>query len=288
MSTVFAERTMSGFPLSIGTSIALEALFDPRQTPYDVDKKIEKVDVTQYQSIWINVATLMRNLMSSVAADKASQITQHGVVDTILTEMEVIQSIFDLEGSSLCKPIFYLNDYKSLYTPKFKNVYMRKDNTDAQKAYAKHFDFLAAFLLKSTDQVVHTDGLIKPTKESGSNSMLLSHSAFDLCSAKNFSTLHLLESHSGVLKKPSQWNTKLFQMGKSDMTILPFSSKMLFIFGDRYLIMPQLIGVRRVVYDIALNRNWSGATTKEKVDYYLETDVREPMVLAQLKSLPYV
>lgn len=288
MSVVFSQRTMSGFPISIGTSIALEALFDARQSPYDPEKKIDRINVGDYQCIWINIATLMRNLISALPAEQSAKVTENDIIDAILSEIEIITNIFEQEGQGICKPMFFLNDYKMLYTPKFRNVLMRTDNTDSQKLNTKRFLALSNFLLKRSDQIVHTDGLIPQFKDSGSDCLLLSHSSFDLLSAKNFNKLHLLESHSGALKKPAQWNTKLFPMGSNDMSVLPFSSKMLFIFGDRYLIMPQLIGVRRVVYEIAVKRNWSAATTRDKVEFFLDKDVREPMVAKYLKDLPYV
>jgi len=46
-----ASRTVSAFPISIGTSLAFESVFFPRQPSYDPERQIpNRVEVTQYQS----------------------------------------------------------------------------------------------------------------------------------------------------------------------------------------------------------------------------------------------
>ena len=59
-------RTISAFPISVGTSLALESLFAPRLETIDPERKFERVDVTKYSEVWINLSTLFRNIVGAV------------------------------------------------------------------------------------------------------------------------------------------------------------------------------------------------------------------------------
>jgi hypothetical protein len=50
-----STRTISAFPLSISTSLALESIFTPKLPPYDPNRIIpEHINLIDYQEIWIN------------------------------------------------------------------------------------------------------------------------------------------------------------------------------------------------------------------------------------------
>ncbi len=62
--SVLAERTVSAFPLSIGTSLAFESLFDGRQAPYDNERELpSRINIDDYKIFLINVGTLIRNII---------------------------------------------------------------------------------------------------------------------------------------------------------------------------------------------------------------------------------
>lgn len=63
-------RTVSAFPLSVGTSLALESVFNGVQEPIDPNRVIpQKVEINNYDAFWINVGTLFRNLYNALNKD---------------------------------------------------------------------------------------------------------------------------------------------------------------------------------------------------------------------------
>ena len=106
--SVLTNRTMSSFPLSIGTALAMETFFNNRILPYDPERQIpDRVDVSLYSTIYINVGTLLRNLMGALPPEAVVTVDVTSVIDTLYTEIEVIESLFSVEGGDLCKQVFY-------------------------------------------------------------------------------------------------------------------------------------------------------------------------------------
>ena len=138
-------------------------------------------------------------------------------------------------------------------------------------------------LFKDTDENFHYKDLIKPNGRS--NALIITHIPYDLLSYVNFNRLDLLESHTGKLKPKHLWNTKYYPVGDRSMDILPFTRKLLMVFGDKVLIHPSEYKLRSLVLDIAENRKWNPATTEAKQIQDFELDIKEPFVLQVLKSL---
>ncbi len=64
------QRTVSGFPLSIGTGLALESILEPVQEVYDPQRVVpEKIKLNKYDAIWFNIDTLVRNIVGSVPTE---------------------------------------------------------------------------------------------------------------------------------------------------------------------------------------------------------------------------
>src|SRR5574343_113330 len=109
------ERAVSGFPVSIGTSLALESIFDSTQDPYDPERKIpQRIDVSNYQAFFVNISTLFRNLSSAVDKQAFLSATTGQLTATLEEEIEVITSLFQNEGGGVCKRIFYFSDHSKL------------------------------------------------------------------------------------------------------------------------------------------------------------------------------
>lgn len=284
-ATSFENRAMSSFPLSIGTSLALETLFDPRISAYDGTRKIpERIDVSNYSDIWINLSTLYRNMSGSMDLKHFLNYKPSAIRDFMLKEIEVINSLFQVEGHGHCLPHFYVNTYESFYKDaRYQKITKRLDNTEQQKIIADHLSKSISLLLKETDEIYEFKDLVKP--KSKCKSLMVSHYAYDLLSIKNFSSLDLLESHTGQLKKHYQWNTKLYPLGtQTDLSILPFLKKTLLIFGDRTLIQPMDIRIRRLVFDVAVSKKWNPFTTEHKINFDLNS-IAEDYVRHFLQAL---
>jgi hypothetical protein len=286
--SVLSNRTISSFPLSIGTALAMETFFNNRLSPYDPERQIpDRITVDQYFAIYINIGTLLRNLMGSLPTESVSTVDITSVIDTIYSELEVIESLFATEGGNACKPVFYFNDYKHvLNTIKYRSVFFRTPNNATELHYEKFHSELQKVMLKSNDEIELVHEVLSPNKPI--KSLILTHQAFDLLSKKKFVQLDLIESHTGKLKTFNAWSSKFAPVGSIDFTNIPFNNTTLFLFGDRYLIQPSPIRLRKTVNEIAIKCFWTSVTTKEKVLFDLEREIKEPLVVKMIKSYPRI
>lgn len=111
------DRTTSAFPLSIGTSLAIESLFEGRQSSYDPSRvPPERIQISKYNQVWINIATLYRNILGAIDKNEIKKVHQNDLANTIIYEMQILESIFQNEGANIATPIFYINSYKSATT----------------------------------------------------------------------------------------------------------------------------------------------------------------------------
>lgn len=286
-SSTLASRTTSAFPLSIGTSLAFESLFAGRQPPYDPEREIpQKIDVNKYSEIWINLATLFRNIVGAVESKAIFTLSPEEMVDTLNMEIDVIRSIMAVEGHGVCKPVFYYCDYKSAYTKQnHKAVQLRYDKTDGQKVYTallvqtmKRF-----FSVNHGPDFVRGDSELKPT--GSPTALIVTHTPHDLLSYKNFGRLDLLESHTGKLKPRNMWYTKFHGCGQNDLDTIPFQRKLLLIFGDSVMYVPMDIRFRKMIIDISKKRHWTTLTTEPKILQDLDLDIQERYLFEMYRDL---
>lgn len=284
ISEAIAKRAVSSFPLSIGTALAFESLFDPVQARYDSEREIPpRVDLTNYSEMYLNVFTLFRNMAGSLDKGAFDTVKPQDFCDALLYEMEVIENLFNQGANGQCKPVFYFCTYEHLMKHAHKNVMFRADKTAIQLAYRQKMLATIKELNKYTDVIVKCDSDIKPPKRVPT--LMLSHFAYDLVSRQNFAKLDLLESHTGVLKGRFKWYTKFYALPNADMSIIPFHKKLLLIFGDSSLITPMDRKLRLLIHESAKKRNWNAATTLEKVMLDLSIDIKEPYVLDVIRHL---
>lgn len=274
--TTLASRAVSAFPLSIGTSLAFESLFPPRQVYYDPQREIpESINAAEYQSCWINVHTLIRNIAGAVDKTVIQHAHTNAITDTLCEEIEVIESLFQNEGLGVCKPFFYYSTYRDIRKIRVPGVSFRDPNTPNQMAFQAMIDNVVRELERRTDEVrVYHDTIRPPSKDVG---LIITHYPYDLLSHKSFERLDLLESHTGVLKSKHAWNTKYSPMAGKSFANLPFQKKLLLIFGDRHLIKPMAGKIREVIVDSAEKRNWTPMTTEDKVKLDLSLDLLDPV-----------
>lgn len=283
--TDLATRATSSFPLSIGTALAFEALFEGRTTPYDTDRdKPVRVDLSKYQTCYINIETLIRNILQSVPSAVFIKTDKKEVYDTLLQEIDTLFSLFANEGQGLVQPVFYHASYKSIRKhPPHSSCRFRVPTNDG----AKHMDALTKLavekLTKEWKQLLTVDDQLRPTNRE--RSLVLSHIPYDLTSKKNFGTLDLLESHTGKVKPSFLWASKYQPVGDRPMGHLPFHRKLLWVFGDKYLIQPMPISMRREILRVADERQWTPFTTEEKINLDIRLTIKEPYVVMVMNSI---
>lgn len=271
---ILADRTTSALPLSIGTSLALESLLQPRGMPYDPGRVIpEMIDPSKYHSIYINISTLLRNLVGALPKSYMDTIVADHLIDPLLWEMETIESIVKEDTSGAMQVKYYYSLYEDITSKKLhKAVQIRQPNTPAQHAYHEMLVKTAEQVISQRSDVDLVKTLIKGEK---TNSLIMTHIPYDLLAYGDFNSLDLLESHTGKLKHRQEWWSKYYKVGNDDMSRLPFFRKLLLIFGDHVLIKPMDVRFRRMILEIAKNRNFTPMTTKEKVRFFLDSDLKE-------------
>lgn len=275
-----SDRLLSSFPLSLPTGLAFESVFSPRIGRYDDKREIpNKVQISQYSEIWINLWTLFRNLVSSVDNSVFLSSNHKELADILKFEIDLIDDLFRNEGQSHCRPIFYIPNYRQLRLQ--AKVKLREARTDAQKFYESQLNRTMEVLSK--DKELSIMDKIQPHKRV--KALILTHIPFDLLSYTHFDRLDLLESNTGKLKSRFEWNTKYYPVGENDLSHLPFNYKLLYIFGDRVLIHPSDFKLRKLILDISKRRDWVVTTTLDKILMDCELDIREPYVLEYVKKL---
>lgn len=265
MSNPLFERAVSAFPLSIGTSLALESIFIGRQDPYDPERVAPvKININDYSDILINVDTLIRNILSSVTSEVLISLSSDNVLEILVQEIEMITDIFNVEGSGIVKPTFYIRNYNKVKKEfNTKVVKFREAKTSKQlKVASLHKDTLDNFEKPELHHLVEHTGKHVSNKKMG-KTIIITHYAVDLLDRSMFTELDLLESNTGDLKKRDRWYTKYYA-GKT-LTNIPFQKKLLSIFGDNDFIIPMPIGIRQDIITIANNHKWSPITTELKV-----------------------
>ncbi len=238
------DRAMSGFPVSVGTGLSLETVFDPVQDVIDPERKVpNKVNISQYNLFIINVSTLLRNLLNSLPSGGLLTIDRKDILDTLLDEISFIDNYCSLNGVVVK---FYINTYLSI-----KKTYEGKDKlriptTDKQRFTEEVINYCLDKLYKEDEITVFPNEIVYNHRETA---LIMTHVPYDLLSHRHFSKLDLLESHTGVVKTKKDWNTKYYPLPNKDMSFLPFVEGFLVVFGDHVMFKPDSIQKREELYN---------------------------------------
>lgn len=279
-----ASRAISAFPVSVGTSLSLESIFPPRLKPYDPDRPIpQQIEISKFQEIYINLSTLFRNIVGSITRDAFFNASASDIKETLISEIDVINGLFLNEGAGVCRPVYYYCTYKGLSSKLPDGIRLRQDKTEGQRFYRRKHDDVMEQVFSVTDEHYVFDYEIKPPQRV--KALIITHYPYDLLSYSRFTDLQLLESNTGKLKSRYQWSSKYYPVGDVDMRALPFMRKLLLVFGDRVLIQPSDMKLRRLILEIADKRKWTSLTTQDRVMQDLELDIREPYVLQFMRKL---
>ena len=173
------ERAMSGFPVSIGTSLALESLFPPMQAPYDPKREIpQEVNINDYQTFFVNLSTLFRNMIAAVSKEAFLSAKPGLFASTLEEEIEVIENLFQVNAQGVCKPIFYYSTYDELHRINAAGFSLREPGSDAQKFYHAQYENTIKVLNKHSDKIHHfKDAVFQNEYE---NALILTHQPYDL------------------------------------------------------------------------------------------------------------
>jgi hypothetical protein len=91
------------------------------------------------------------------------------------------------------------------------------------------------------------------------------HVGVDLLNYKYFKNHSLLESHTGIYKEINEYHTKFHKVGKTDLSMIPFIEECVHILGDGVVSNIGNLFTRRQLIEIAIDKNWTYRTTRDKV-----------------------
>jgi len=279
-----AVRSVGSLPLSIGTSLAIEALAD-RQDP-DTGKTIpapEHPDV-----LWVNLRTLIRNIHGAIEnRDVRGLLAPEDFIDVAYQECSFLVSHLKEITREKTTVVFYYSDpYDIEKIFPHANIKQRtpKGAVTAAAQYAAIED-LASELLHERLSVEGLDSRKFGTliKGDSKTAFIITHCPIDLLAEKDFLSFTLLESHTGRLKLRPDWNTKLSKLDGIER--LPFNELTLQVFGDSSTFlspMPQTF--KKTLLQIAEKYNWTPLTTREKISYGLST-IDDPTVRVVFRAM---
>lgn len=272
----YPGRTTGQFPISVATSLAIEAALGIYP-----ERPEDPAPILEYEEFWINLRTLFRNLYGSFDKGVADTVLPETFAEALNDEMAQIHEIITHRTNGMTKIVYYVSDYADI-DKKYPYAVTRRDNTVKQKLFTATLKDSIALLLK-----MHPEGNIRKVRlklrpEHKTKAMILTHIAYDLISYPDFKELVLLESHTGAIKPRAAWFSKYYE-GKS-LSMIPFREDFLQIFGDNEFFRPADKKLRQDILDIAAQYRWSAITTNEKIKFGI-AQLKNPYALEVLRSI---
>lgn len=251
---ILANRAKGQFPISIGTSIALEHLFGIDEESRGKAKQWKITDC-----ICINVRTLIRNMLNSVKAHDLIHVDKAQLLVALSHEINLINDIVKEHSQDTMVCSFYIHTYKKLH--RLLKTYDPKPPTSSKQKLLQNYEDMALSALIGNREMISTvpleitDLYITHGRK---RNVMLTHCPVDFLLV-SFSTVYtdLLESHTGKRKEFFQLNTKL----RDKPEHVPFNNITLQIYGDNSgMFYPAATKIRRAVTELG-NQNAFNPTT---------------------------
>ena len=265
---VLADREVgTQVPVSIATALALESAFGISE---EMPEHKSKPPILSANALWINVRTLIRNILGAIPTADHSKVFPDPLVDALTAEIQIIQAAVDRYTHDRCKVVVYCQSYKSIMR-EYPHCFHRELKTEKQM-----------FLRGLEDEVIQklsgvmqdNPVLMSDLKLSGNNddALIITHMPVDLLSRYNFTKLRLLESHTGKVKSYTSWNSKL--TGGKDLARMPFNHVTLQFFGDGVHFGTFPAKEKKQIIELAEAHRWNPTTSLDK----MKSDIRsEPL-----------
>ena len=235
----------TSFRLSMGTGLAFETFFKPTASRIDefrvVPSPIQSLQT--YDHVYINLITLARNVVEAVDTEMFDRLTFKNYLTALTDDIDTILELF--KSHKLSKPIFIKNMYGVIAKDGYG--YRYRESKPGTKARKKD-----ELTIKLTGHVLSMirDNKIKVRLQetvTGNSSIVLTHIPLDVILASNPKRLHVLESHTGIVKTIKMMYTKYPPVGKLKIPPIPFNKMLYYIFGDKVVIKPMSTAIRKTV-----------------------------------------
>ncbi|HWT39883.1 MAG TPA: hypothetical protein VN081_01225 [Dongiaceae bacterium] len=259
-----ASRVLGQYPISVATSLALESAFGhyPEKPP------VNPAPIMAVKNIWFNVRTLIRNFIGALPTDYQEKLSADDIQVGLMEEMNMIEQVVATQSQGYCNCVFYMCDY-SRVVQTMSSAWHKTPKTPKQILYSRREDkIIKSLSLAPIAQPIRKFNYeLRSQNNQFPKSFIVTHLPIDLLSRYSFQSLQLLESHTGAIKNPGEWNTKLTN-GAKELPNIPFNRFTLQLFGDNghmFHAGPQRL--RDIVLHIAKRDQWTSVTTSERVSF---------------------
>lgn len=280
------EYVTSSFGVNIGTGLMLESIMPATNTRIDEDRKIpNKVDLKNYNTWWINLHSLIVNILTSYDKDtvdvilksKDEKITKM-VLEKISDELEILMNIIPNKIK-----FFYLG------YPKYKKYLSEHDKeTKVGKTYLTALKYVLLIkneAFKDTGLLSHAvkyNIIVSETANTinlmGKKDLITTSNTIDLIHG-----MDLLEFHTGVLKGRNLFYTKL-----KTKEPIPFEELLLLALGDKknMISSPLTFKEKKYLLDVILKKKYRSYSRYSKSKILSLID--DKVLLDKLKQLPNI
>jgi len=253
------EYSIAPSGLSMGTALAFESYLLDGIRAEDDPPIVPPKPLKHYTQIWVNLYTIIRNHISAYTTDDLIKISNNDLTDianTIMGELLILDNIHK-------KIIVYRSEFNNVYTDKVIKRLRDYPNPTAKIKSIKHE--LTNKLSKKIDSSMYRSipGMASGTRTT--RALILTHLPYDLLGYKRFGELHLLESNTGRVKKPIEFNTKYYKLKGESLDMMPFNDKFLMFFGDNHMFKPFSYKLRKEVLEIAKKNRWAPTSTDARI-----------------------
>lgn len=241
-------RAVGTLGMSVGTSLAFEG---------SGASAIRSAD-----TVLFNLRTLIRNAQESYEKDDPEYKDVDQLVKDVESDMVLLSKWLEqARAGKAIKMVIYYPSY-ALIGLKYKHAKLWEPTTDLQKSKADISKAVAKKLISKYEKLI-TQTIMGMPDFKGTG-IVLTHHVVDLAEMQAVARLHLLESHTGLLKPFTQWYTKL--TGGKDLINIPFNRLTIQIFGDNSTnFRSSSVGIKNLVKKLAEDSHWTAATTLSRV-----------------------
>jgi hypothetical protein len=230
-------------------------------------------------TILINLKTIVRNIVESYDFNLGNEadfnrIATQELDDTVNTLAQELLTRHQMNVS------YYNIDYTKLSLPQGVNRLV--PSTDKQKLKDKALKSLYPLLDKYTTLEFKNLEVTCPSSLSQGTVVILTHFASDLLKHHTFRNLKLLESHTGAIKVPAQFNSKL-NIDKEKRKLVPFNRFTQRVFGDGTILAPLDLKLRRTILGLFDELGVTPHTKLERLKFQIER--KEPMLYVGIRDL---
>lgn len=275
------EYMTSSFGVNIATGLMLESVMDTTSDRIDDSRKIpNKVNLKNYKKWYFNLSSFINNVINSFDKDTVDRIinndTKHYKLayERVLVEIDIVHNLLNEN----VEVVYYNIEYKK-YKPILNPIDTKTKSGKLSIVVAKMFKEVESYLLKNNMYLKYINTVDRFKFES--NSLITTSIGLDLIQAPD--SVHLLEYHTGVLKKRDLWYTKVKVKDR-----IPFEELLVLAYGDKKGIINSGLSIKE-------KRNLTYSIMNKKLKPYARyskssilSSIEDVELKEKLKKLPTI